>query len=184
MPFSQSKPSASGGPQTVYVQDADPGAVGAGKVWVDTTLSPPRFYIRSSSNANWALRLANAFGEFKIDNTTALLQGADGAADTAGIAARLYGGDGNDGDGAGARVEALAGAADGTDGRLRFTTVNDSGSDGQAIVSDGNTTSKWGGVKTGSGAPSGAPSGFLPLYLDGSNLYVWDGAAWRGPYVP
>lgn len=44
---------AGGGSQTVYVQDADPGAVGEGKVWVGTSGDPPLIYLRDSDNAAW-----------------------------------------------------------------------------------------------------------------------------------
>lgn len=62
------------------------------------------------------------------------------------------------------------------DGQVRLRDA--AGSD-TPIGSDGG-----GSAATGEGPPSGAPAG-LPLYFDTENdaLYVWDGAAWRGPYV-
>lgn len=43
----------SGGPTNVYVQGTDPGAVGAGKLWVNTADDPPSLHIRSSDDASW-----------------------------------------------------------------------------------------------------------------------------------
>jgi hypothetical protein len=176
--------SSGGGATNVYVQDADPGAVGEGKLWLKTDVNPTEFYVRNAANNAWGLVLADAFGSFTGSASGPLMRGVDGGADTAGKPAFMYAGDGNDGDGAGARVAVYGGTAGGADGRILLLSNNDSGSAGQAMVSDGSALSIWGGVKTGSGAPSGAPTGFLPLYLDGANLYVWNGAAWQGPYVP
>lgn len=68
-------------------------------------------------------------------------------------------------------------------------TLNIDGSDGnagEALVSDPDAgVAHYGGVQSGAGAPSVAPDGFLPLYIDTGtdDLYVWDGAAWKGPYA-
>jgi hypothetical protein len=41
-----------------------------------------------------------------------------------------------------------------------------------------------GAILSGAGAPSGAPTGHLPIYRDtsGNAMYFWDGSAWQGPY--
>lgn len=36
-----------------YFQSSDPGAIGAGKVWVDTTNTPHEIKIRAAGNASW-----------------------------------------------------------------------------------------------------------------------------------
>lgn len=41
-------------------------------------------------------------------------------------------------------------------------------------------------VAVAAGAPSDAPVGTLPLYLNSSSafgLYIWTGSAWKGPYA-
>lgn len=38
-----------------YVQSGDPGAVGAGKLWVDTNTTPPKLKKRNSGNTDWDL---------------------------------------------------------------------------------------------------------------------------------
>ena len=46
--------SASGvGRREVYSQDTDPGAVGAGAVWIDTSGAPALIYVRNSTNTGW-----------------------------------------------------------------------------------------------------------------------------------
>lgn len=100
--------------------------------------------------------------------------------------AELIGGNSFDGV-VGAKVSAYQGkqSGGGLPGRVLVKTNNQLGAAGQALVSDGAFFTVFGGAKTGSGAPSGAPAGFLPLYVDTGtdDLYVWAGAAWKGPYV-
>lgn len=69
-------------------------------------------------------------------------------------------------------------------GKLQLKTDAVTGDAGEALVSDGASRVVYGGVQTNSGAPTDPPAGFLPLYLDGTDLYVWDGADWQGPYTP
>jgi hypothetical protein len=84
----------------------------------------------------------------------------------------------------GASIQALGGAV-GLPGDLLVRTRGSLGVNGQALVADdssGEHRATWGGVQTGSGAPSDPPAGFLPLYIDTTavtgGLYIWDGAAW------
>lgn len=46
-------------PKSVYMQSTDPGAVGAGVLWVDTTgVAPYLIQVRDTTNTSWvALRL-------------------------------------------------------------------------------------------------------------------------------
>lgn len=46
-----------------YVQDTDPGAVGAGILWVDTSASPPVFRVRNSADDGWDVPAAGGEGE-------------------------------------------------------------------------------------------------------------------------
>ena len=55
--------------KTMYAQTADPGAVGAGKIWVDTD-DNCRLYVRDSSNAAWTEVTAGAGGGGGSDNTS------------------------------------------------------------------------------------------------------------------
>ena len=92
------------------------------------------------------------------------------------------GGAGDDG-AVGGAAWIVGGGEPGFSGKLYGLTDNEVGESGQALVSDDGYIT-WGGVQTGSGAPTDPPGGFLPFYLDGASLYVWDGAAWQGPYTP
>ncbi len=45
-----------------FYQDADPGAVGAGKFWWDTTADPPTYYRRNDADTNWDVIIDPAGG--------------------------------------------------------------------------------------------------------------------------
>jgi hypothetical protein len=46
-------PSGGSQPPTPFVQNADPGAVGAGALWVDTSGDPPFLYLRNTADDAW-----------------------------------------------------------------------------------------------------------------------------------
>jgi hypothetical protein len=75
-----------GGATTVYVQAADPGAVGAGLLWVDTTGDPVIVSMRDAGNAGWvellevAAAVAPLVGQFlRVASGEASLVVDDGA---------------------------------------------------------------------------------------------------------
>jgi len=45
--------SGSSGSREVYSQTTDPGAVGAGEVWIDTSVAPALIYVRNATNTAW-----------------------------------------------------------------------------------------------------------------------------------
>ena len=42
------------GAQTPFVQPTDPGFVGPGRIWVDTSSNPPTLKIRNTADTGWA----------------------------------------------------------------------------------------------------------------------------------
>jgi hypothetical protein len=156
-----------GGPQTVYVSDDDPGEVGFGVVWIDTSLNDseaPVLKVRNDANDDWdsqlalfsnlateGLYLTGRPGEAGLTSNIRLsrtglttIRGRDGVADDGGGAAVLTGGHGDDGTTNGAAVYADAGSSDGvTHGKLSLTTEGTEGTAGQVLTADGAGFATW-----------------------------------------
>jgi hypothetical protein len=152
-----------GGPQTVYVQDIDPGEVGFGVVWVDTSLDDaavPVWKVRNAADDDWdspwamfaivqteGNRLQNTEDDtsarLNLGVSNAFLTGRDGSALQNGGNANLEGGTGNEFAANGALVVAQAGRGTGEAGRVQVLTDDDTGTIGQVLTADGNGFATW-----------------------------------------
>lgn len=187
----------------VFRQADDPGAVGPGMLWIDTSSDDPTtIRIRDADDADW-LPLIAVYADgtigFERDSFGLALSGTDlsltspgpihvtgfsGGSGDSGGSAVLTGGDGDDGDTSGASVTAGAGS-EVADGRVSIRTADQRGHVGQVLVSgsaalDSSNGAVWGGVGGGD-APGGLPAaGTLPIFLatNPKGLHVWDGDSW------
>jgi hypothetical protein len=123
-----------GGASNVYVQDADPGAVGAGKLWVDTTTPGPPWHVqvRDAGDAAWNDMLEQYVSSLGISLTA----DADGTSSGASVNLAEAAG------AAGGAVEFRGGNAGddstGGDAGFRGGTVGVNGTGGKAYLYGGN----------------------------------------------
>jgi hypothetical protein len=159
-----------GGATNVYVQASDPGAVGAGKLWVDTTTPGPPWHVqvRNAADDGWedilaaytatsdvGIRGADTPDEFGAGGNAVMASGSDlfsgaggasyalsgaGAGAGGGI---LMGGGNGDAVGPFGAVSIVGGnnGGSGSGGNVNLTAgSNDDGDDGAALVIAGGTT--------------------------------------------
>lgn len=126
-----------------YIQSSDPGAVGAGKYWLDTTSEPYLLYVRNGTDTDWVQIAGSASGSFVDLTSTQTITGLK-TFDTDLIVTNIYGPSAPD-DTPPPNMTIYAASATGTSGGAPGAGIDISGGNGAAQGNQGGVVSLGGG---------------------------------------
>jgi hypothetical protein len=132
------------GATNVYVQSSDPGAVGAGKLWIDTTTpgtTDLHVWKRNAADDGWEDLLANYLSgaDISLVNVT-----EDAGVQTSGPSLSFFAGD--------TEVTITSEQAQVQSAALEISIGGDTGTDGQVLTAQGDGTAFWEDAAGGSAA--------------------------------
>lgn len=158
----------------IYVQDDDPGAVGAGTLWIDTTTPGPPWHIaiRNAADDGWD----DIFKEY-VGTSDFTISGAEGTTGVAGGGVSLSGGTGDAEATSGAFIGVSGGdVGSGGSGFLRAGSASLTG--GEVNVLPGTDAAYGGATMVGGGSDAGARVEVTGrLGADGGDIYLTPGEA-------